>query len=606
MTAEKFTNNSLSVGAILGLIEANSIAIPEIQRPFVWKPTQVRDLMDSLYKGYPTGYIILWNSPNVMMKDGKIAGGKKIIIDGQQRITALTTALAGKTIFNSEFKECRYKITFDPFAALSDNPEIDIFAVQTPAHLKSKRYIHDIADVMSPNFNSYKFIQRFHAENPDMDEEDLSRVLDKLKSIKTAQLGVIELSSDLDISIVTDIFIRINSKGTALSQGDFVMSKMASDEEHNGNMLRKIIDYFAHLSVSPNYYDYIEEHDKSFAESPYLQKLIWLQTETENVYDPNCDDVIRVAFMHKFRRAKLYNLVQMLSGRDFETREYKEEIIETTFKGMYEGVLNAINEYKFKQFMLTMRSAGFISPKLVNSKMAIDFAYSLYLMLEDSKEVPVSEIKRTVQKWYVLSSLTGRYTSSPESAFGRDIRGISEIGVSACLKEIESVLGEEFWNIQLRQNLEMTSTNNPTYQVYLASQVYFNDVSLLSNNVLVKDLITTAGDVHHIFPKQYLIDNHFDKGKYNQDANFAYLDTPVNISIGKQSPNEYFTKAFEQCNTKICVCGTITERNQLINNLTANCIPSNIAEMDYENYEDFLEHRRELMAQKIKRYYESL
>ena len=125
-----------------------------------------------------------------------------------------------------------------------------------------------------------------------------------LKSVETTQIGVIELSEKLDIDVVTDIFIRINSKGTPLSQGDFVMSKMAADEQHGGNTLRKIVDYFSHLAIVPTYYEYIKNNDKDFASTPYLQKLSWLADDKETVYDPGCDDVIRVAFMHKLKRAK--------------------------------------------------------------------------------------------------------------------------------------------------------------------------------------------------------------------------------------------------------------------------------------------------------------
>ncbi len=130
MQGEKFTNTTYTVKAILGLIEAREIAIPEIQRPFVWRATQVRDLMDSLYKGYPTGYLILWKNPNVKLKDGTISSGKKVVIDGQQRITALMTAVAGQKVMNKNFEETRIKIAFNPFAALSKDNDAEIFAVQ--------------------------------------------------------------------------------------------------------------------------------------------------------------------------------------------------------------------------------------------------------------------------------------------------------------------------------------------------------------------------------------------------------------------------------------------------------------------------------------------
>lgn len=142
--------------------------------------------------------------------------------------------------------------------------------------------------------------------------------------------------------------------------------------------------------------------------------------------------------------------------------------------------------------------------------------------------------EKNCTEWYVLSVLTGRYSSSPESAFARDIRQITEQGVPAMLKAMEdAILSENFWNVAVPQNLTMTSTNNPTYLVYLASQVYFNDISLLSTNITVRELISLGGDVHHVFPKQYLINNHYAKNQYNQDANYAYLDRPVNESIGK-------------------------------------------------------------------------
>ena len=102
MTGEKFTLMQYSISAILGLIEAEDFVIPEIQRPFVWKRSQVRDLVDSLYNGYPTGYIITWKNPDVQTKDGGKANGKKVLIDGQQRVTALMASIAGKEVLDEE------------------------------------------------------------------------------------------------------------------------------------------------------------------------------------------------------------------------------------------------------------------------------------------------------------------------------------------------------------------------------------------------------------------------------------------------------------------------------------------------------------------------
>lgn len=239
--------------------------------------------------------------------------------------------------------------------------------------------------------------------------------------------------------------------------------------------------------------------------------------------------------------------------------------------------------------------------------MALDLAYTLYLRLKDTQEVGVSEIKRVVQKWYVLSVLTGRYSSSPETAFARDLRLIKENGVVKTLNDIEAAtLSDNFWNVALVQDLCYTSTNNPTYMVYLAAQVMRNDLSLLSSNVTVRELILLGGDIHHIFPKEYLKSNGYEKSQYNQEGNYVFLDRPVNISIGKKSPKEYFSLAIKQCETKEIVCGSIVDKQQLLNNLRSNCIPETVVDMEEDRYQEFLSERRQLMAQKIKEYYYNL
>ena len=295
MDIEKYTPNSLSVSAILGLIASGDIAIPEIQRPFVWKKTQVRDLLDSLYKGYPTGYLIIWKNPDVRLKDGKMSAGKKILIDGQQRVTALMTAISGIPVTMSNYKKERIKIAFDPFEAFSEDQDAEIFAVQDSSHLKSKRWIPDVADLFKPGFPIISFAIQYCKDNPEMDIDTMSAIITKLQGIGNRMIGVIDLSEKLNIDIVTDIFIRINSKGTALSQGDFVMSKIAADENYGGNNLRKAIDYYAHLSRVPSFNERIKEDDQDFVNTEYFSKIAWLKDEIEDVYDPDYDDVLRVA-----------------------------------------------------------------------------------------------------------------------------------------------------------------------------------------------------------------------------------------------------------------------------------------------------------------------
>ena len=517
MTGEKFTLMQYSVSGILGLIQLQDFVIPEIQRPFVWDRSQVRDLIDSLYQGYPTGYIITWKNPDVKTKDGGRSNGKKVLIDGQQRITALMAAIAGEEVLDDDFNKDRIRIAFNPLA----EDESKRFAVQDASHLRDKRWIPDISAVFSPDFKQRAFENQYALDNPGVDLDELADTLTKLKGILNRQIGVIELDHTLDIDEVTEIFIRINSKGTPLSQSDFVMSKMAADTEHGGSMMRKAVDYFCHLAVKPEFVSSLQ-NDQEFSESEYAEKIRWLAKEQEAIYDPDFGDMLRVSFMHQFRRGRLADLVSLLSGRNFKTKEYQEDIVVDSYQKLNQGILNFINEYNFKQFLLAIKGAGFISNKLLNSNMTLDVAYTLYLILASTPEIPKDQIKRFVQKWFVLSTLTSRYTASPESQMHRDMQSIDEKGFLNFFAEIEaSALSESFWRVTLPQNLETSSVNSPGFRAFLAAQVYCHSDSLFMNGMEVRDLLLIAGDIHHIFPRAYLkkqgIDN---RARYNQVANY--------------------------------------------------------------------------------------
>ena len=607
MTSEKFTLQQYSIGAILGLIEANDFVIPEIQRPFVWKKTQVRDLIDSLYNGYPTGYIIVWKNPDVQTKDGTKANGKKVLIDGQQRITGLMASIAGQEVLDSDFNKDRIKIAFNPFP----EDETKRFAVQDASHLRDKRWIPDIAEIFKPDFKQMKFLSEYVKDNTSVDMDDLSEVITNLKGIANRQIGVIELDHKLDMDEVTEIFIRINSKGTVLGQADFVMSKLASDGDfttgHGGSLIRKTVDYFCHLAVKPDFYSKMM-NDTEFAESKYADKIKWLAKDNDDIYDPDYDDMIRVSFMHQFGRGKMSDLVSLLSGRDFVTRQFLASVVDDSYKKLDAGIMNFINQYNFEQFVMAIRGAGYISPKLLGSKMTLNFAYNLYLLLLADKTIPNAQIKRYIQKWFVLSYITGRYTGSAESVMDRDMRNIAEKGFLKYLQEMEdSALSQTFWTVSLPQALETSSVNSPVFNVFMAAQINQNCNSFLMRGTKISDLISISGDVHHIFPKAYLKKNGVDiKTKYNQVANFTYLDTQVNKAVGEDAPNVYFGKILNQCKSGKIEIGNILSEDELYTNLEENCIPKEIVTMTVKDYEKFLMERRKLMAKLIEKYYKGL
>lgn len=593
---QKYSVNQHLIETILAWVNSNEIAIPEIQRPFVWDASKVRDLMDSLYQGYPIGYVIAWRNPNVKLKDGSTSEGKKILIDGQQRITALTAAILGQYVVDKTYKRVKIKISF--------NPLTEKFEVQNPAILKDKTWLHNISEAI--NGDLFEIADNYFELNPDVDKKHVRNAFSNLINIPKKQIGLIELAPDLDIETVTEIFIRINSKGVVLSQADFAMSKISSNTEYGGNELRKMIDYFCHLAIAPEFHKHIEDNDKEFVKTELYQKIKWLKSEKEDLYDPDYNDLIRVAFTSQFNRGKLSDLVSLLSGRNFETRTFETEIAEQSFEKLRIGVINFINETNFKRFLMIIKSAGFIDSKLIRSQNAINFAYILYLKLKETG-VNAVDIEKFVKRWFVYSILTGRYSGSPESTFDYDSKQISHKPVNEYLKEKEEAeLSDAFWNASLPRSLDTSVASSPYFHIYLAAQVKANDKGFLSKDVLVGDLISLRGDIHHLFPKDYLKKNGYERNKYNQIANYVYMQQEINIKVGNKAPSEYFallTQNFENSDGKF---SGISSHEELLRNFKMHCIPEMILANNASDYEEFLNERRKLMALKIKDYYFSL
>lgn len=598
MQTQKYAVNQHPIETLLTWVKSGEIAIPEIQRPFVWSSSKVRDLMDSLYQGYPIGYVIAWRNPDVKLKDGSSSHGKKVLIDGQQRVTAMKAAILGDYVINKEYQQVKIRIAFNPLE--------ERFEVLNPAISKDKEWIPDISKVFSGEIDQYDLVDNYLDANSEADKQTVRKAITGLIKMGLRQIGLIELVSDLEIDVVTEIFIRINSQGVVLSQADFAMSKIAANETYNGNILRKAIDYFCHLAIAPEFFTHIRDNDTAFANTEYFRQMAWLKDENDDLYDPTYTDMLRVAFTYKFGRGKLADLVSLLSGRNFEQRIFEEHIAEESFHKLSLGVKDFSNETNFKRFLMIIKSAGFIDAKMIRSKNALNFAYIVYLKLKAQNYNP-SDIESYVKRWFVYSILTGRYSGSPESMFDFDIRRIEEKSFDEYLKEKEDgELSDAFWNASLVQSLNTSVRSSPYFNVFLAAQVTAGDKGFLSENITIGQLIEHRGDIHHIFPKSYLKKQGFTKGMYNQIANYVFMQQEINIAIGDKSPAIYFNEVLNQCQTKEKKFGSISEQSTFYKNLETNAIPTSITEMSIEDYQDFLNSRRKLMAEKIKAYYFSL
>ncbi len=597
MPIQQYSVNQQPIETLLTWIKSNEIAIPEIQRPFVWNTSKVRDFIDSLYSGYPVGYLITWQTPKVRLKNGENAIGKKILIDGQQRITALLAALLGESVVNKDYTKKRIIIAF--------HPGEERFEVSNAAIRKSPEWIQDIAIVFSSETKILNLLDEYCKENPDMDKNEIYERLERLLGIRFNTLGLIELDAELDVETVTEIFVRINSQGVGLNTSDFVMSKMAASDKYNGHLLRKSIDYFCHLAIAPESYHTLSQ-DGSFVDSEYFSAMKWLRHEKDDLYDPSYTDMLRVTFTTEFKRGRLGDLVALLSGRNFETRKFEESIAETSFNKLKEGVLHYMNETNFKRFIMILRSAGFVTSSMIRSKNTLNFAYILYLTLR-MQNVDAAKIESLVRRWFVMSVLTARYTGSPETTFDVDIRNIDEHGAGQYLERIESAdLSDAFWTVGLQQNMDTSVASSPFFNVYLASQVKSNDKGFLSSDISVRDLLEGQSNIHHIFPRKYLQSHGLTRGSYNQIANYVVMQSEINIAIGAKEPSSYFSAVVEQCKIGTLSLGGINDLRQLQENLVSHCIPQGMETKTVEDYDEFLSERRNLISVKIRDYYESL
>ncbi len=595
MSTQRYSVTPHPIETLLTWVKSGEIAIPEIQRPFVWDATKVRNLLDSLFQGYPVGYLIVWRNPTVKLKDGSLSAGKRILIDGQQRVTALMAALLGQEVLTKDYETTRIRIAF--------HPQEERFEVANPAIRKDAAWLEDVAEVFAPTTSVFQLVGGYCAKNPGVSQDAIFRSIENLRKIINNHVGMIELAEELDIETVTEIFIRVNSAGTELSQADFAMSKIAVNETFGGNLLRKAIDYFCHLAVAPEFLPRIEKGDRAFANSEFFPKMRWLKDVNDDIYDPTYTDMLRVAFTSEFGRGRLQDLVALLSGRNFETRQFEEAIAEESFGRLKKGILAFINQTHFERLTMILRSAGFQTSDLIGGRNAVNFAYIIYLRGR-FESMNADDLEQLVRRWYAMSILRGRYTGSPEGVFDFDMRQIAARGLADYARTvIDTELPDSFWTGMLPQLMETSSSNSPYFLAYQAAQAKLGDRGFLSRDISVLDLILNRSDVHHVYPKNHLKRQGLARGRYNQIANFVLAQSEINIAIGDKAPERYFQELAEQCTGGPKRYGGITDQEEMRANLRMNCVPEAMLDGTIPSYDDFLAERRRLMAQKIKTWF---
>ena len=587
MPTIRYSLNQYAVETLLTWIKSGDIAIPEIQRPFVWTSAKVCSFIDSLYHGYPVGYLITWPKSGIPLREGPTSTRERVLIDGQQRMMALRTALLGEKVFDKKYRRKQIQIAF--------HPNRESFAVSSASLRQESGWISDISVIFDSNTSQHRLIDEYCEANQGVDRYEIAERIDQLWRIRNNALGVIELDPDLDVETVVEIFVRINQTGVRLSSADFIMSKMAASEQYNGHLLRKSIDYFCHLATVPEAHSDLVE-DVAFTNTDYFHAMEWLRNWGDNLYVPAYTDMLRVVFTSEFKRGDLSDLVHSLSGSSSAA----------AFQQLANGIMRYMSETNFKRFVMILRSAGFIDPAMTKAKNAVNSAYILFL-ISRSQNVPPEQIEKLVRRWFVMSVLTGRYSKGPQMTFGEDIRGLTaEEGVAAYVNRLDrTALSDAFWD-ELPQLMDTSGTGGIYFNVFLASQVKAGDKGFLSRDVTVRDLLEGQKDIHHVFPQNYLQDQEVAKRQRSQIANLVVMQKEINIAINDTAPATYFSELLIGCADGQPAYGGIDTSDKLQANLEAHCIPEGIGTSIFENYGDFLRERRKLMAAKIRAYYESL
>ena len=580
--------DNVTIEEILGWIKQGKIGLPEMQRPFVWSTAKVRDLIDSLYNGYPIGYIVTWQNPAVGLKNDSSSNNKEIIIDGQQRLTALKAALSGEKVVSQQYITKRIKISF--------KPSTGEFNTLNSAIEKDPLWINDISDIFKSDFNSYSYVTD-NAKKLGMAPEDLGATLQKLLAIRQSEIGDIKLGYNLSIGAVTDIFNRINSKGVSLSSADLAMSRLSADTVHGGNNLRKQIEYFVQLLNDPNLLENIVKFDSDFANTKEFGQIKWIASEVNPIYKPRYADILHLILATSFKRGKLSDMVSLISGRDFEARHYSEEGMKANYDKMQAGATLVFNKSNFQRYLMILRDMGMRnSGKLgLVGHGVFNFGYILFLYLHRITNLSQEKIASYLKRWIIMSALTGRYSGSSETITESDLKMISRDAnpINVLDDILDREMNDSFWNGTLPNMLRVQSTQASSWRIFQMSQIYGKDTAWLAKDTSTETVMLEEGNIHHIFPQAYLRKNGFSKGDINQIANYVWVTQPKNLEISDKAPKDYLSDE------------NIIEFMSETNN-RENAIPEEIVEYDFHNYSDFLNQRRHLMAKKMREFYENM
>ena len=577
MGKELFKNIPSKVGDLVKDVRNGRIGLPDLQRPFVWKDNKVRELFDSMLKGYPIGYIMLWESPadyeskksTIGNNDKTYDEPKELVIDGQQRLTALVAAMFAVKVKDKNFVEREIKISYNPLTCE--------FAVWSQAYEKDPDWISRISDIfLAKEDNSISSLRRRYIKEAnesrlkkevppltDTEEDKIEDNINALLNLLDYSLPTLEISYNADEEDVADIFVRVNSGGQKLTENNFIQTLISVYENETSD---RINAFSAESRIPANNTSY----------------------NTLLAVEPS--HLIRMAVGVGFRRARLRYAYMLLLGKNLETGKFSAEERSENLRIFKDALDKVMNLNNWHGFINIVGEAGYISSKLIASSNAVVFSYVLYLIAKYDYKLDAAQLKKCISKWFFMSSITYFYTGSTETAVEKQFADLRDVHSTADFisyidRVIETRFTDDYFRLTLPNELNSAAAISPVWYGYVAAQIILSMPMLFSNTPVSKYFVLgssgtkNAIDKHHIFPK-------------NQIANYTYLDFSTNIEISDKPPIDYVSyyrhKLGEEGYRKAC---------------ENHALPDNFENMEYM---DFLSQRRILMAQTVQKAYQRL
>ncbi len=578
-----FRSAPWQIDQLVSGVQSGSISLPDLQRPFVWPAAKVRDLFDSLFRGYPVGELMFWDV-EASGEARSIAGASTQpaahqIVDGQQRLTSLYAVIKGLSVRDEGYRDKHIKISFNPFT--------EKFDVRTPAIARSPHWVEDVSTVFVPGQREYfTFIERYERSVGELAQEERYRLLDvftRLAGLLSYQFQVVHILKDVEKRVVADIFVRINSEGVNLKAYDFILTWLSVFWPDG----RDQIEGFARASRVYS------------ADGAWTPKNPFLAVETGHL--------VRAAVAIGMNRAKLSDAYSALQAKDRTTGEVDSARQERELGLLKDALPIVTNPTNWTEFIRSVQTAGFRSGKNITSATNLISSYVVFLIGRERFRVDLSKLRPLVGRWLFMSQLTSRYTGSAESQLQKDLElfgaANDAAGFESIVNEtIATTVTPDFWKFQVPQSLVTSSPAlSPHYQCYLAS-LNVLDASTFMDETKMREwmdptLVATRGlEGHHLFPQNYqrAVLGITDVKRINQAGNFAPASWDTNGWISDRAPSEYWPKL-------------VAERggnaDWLAKQVYWHALPNGWEQMDYD---DFLVARRSLISGVIRDGFERL